>query len=133
MIADFNKKPLENKFFDLELLKNGKTINVKIVPTEECGEKPEQAVRGIFRDVLRGNQTKWWLQYLVEPDSFETYMAIRKVTDSYGYYAGWSIIEPGSNRDQSFSVGYNIGAKPPPRTPGPPSTRTPKAVKGVLD
>ena len=79
VIKEFNNKPLENKFFDLELLKDGKTINVQIIPTEECGEEPEQAVNGIFRDVLRGNQNKWWLQYLVEPDSFETYMAIRKV------------------------------------------------------
>ena len=134
VIKEFNDKPLENKFFDLELLKDGKTINVQIIPTEECGEEPEQAVNGIFRDVLRGNQNKWWLQYLVEPDSFETYMAIRKVTDSYGYYAGWSIIEPGSNREQSFSVGYNIGEKPPPRPNRPnPNPGKPRPVKGVLD
>ena len=135
MIDDFNNDPLQNEFFELRLVRRGTNINVEMIPKENCGEDPEQAVKGIFNQIFgdRSLRTQWYLSYLVEPDSFDTYMAMRKVTDSYGYYAGWTIINPGDGRTQQFSVGYNVGAKPPPRTPGPPSPRKPKAVKGVLD
>ena len=35
-------------------------------------------------------------------------MVMRKVTDRYGYFAGWTIINPGDRRTQQFNVGYNI-------------------------
>jgi len=130
LIDEFNKDPAKNKYFDLKLVRAGRQIRVEIVPTEECGEEPEKAVRGIFGTVLRNMQGKWYLRYLVEPDSFETYMAMRKVTDSSGFYAGWTIIDPGSYL-HSLSSGYNIGEKPPPRPPRNPGK--PGPVKGVLD
>ena len=130
LIDEFNKDPAKNKYFDLKLVRAGRQIRVEIVPTEECGEEPEKAVRGIFGTVLRNMQGKWYLRYLVEPDSFETYMAMRKVTDSSGFYAGWTIIDPGSYL-HSLSSGYNIGERPPPRPPRDPGK--PGPVKGVLD
>ena len=130
LIDEFNKDPAKNKYFDLKLVRAGRQIRVEIVPTEEFGEEPEEAVRGIFGTVLRNMQGKWYLRYLVEPDSFETYMAMRKVTDSSGFYAGWTIIDPDSYL-HSLSSGYNIGEKPPPRPPRDPGK--PGPVKGVLD
>ena len=130
LIDEFNKDPAKNKYFDLKLVRAGRQIRVEIVPTEECGEEPEKAVRGIFGTVLRNMQGKWYLRYLVEPDSFETYMAMRKVTDGSGFYAGWTIIDPGSYL-HSLSSGYNIGERPPPRPPRDPGK--PGPVKGVLD
>ena len=110
-------------------------INVEMIPKENCGEDPEQAVNGIFSKIFGDKllTRRWYLSYLVEPDSFETYMAMRKVTDRYGYFAGWTIINPGDKRTQQFSVGYNVGAKQPTPPRRPPSDRKPKAVKGVLD
>ena len=130
LIDEFNKDPAKNKYFDLKLVRAGRQIRVEIVPTEECGEEPEKAVRGIFGTVLRNMQGKWYLRYLVEPDSFETYMAMRKVTDGSGFYAGWTIIDPGSYL-HSLSSGYNIGERPPQRPPRDPGK--PGPVKGVLD
>ena len=130
LIDEFNKDPAKNKYFDLKLVRAGRQIRVEIVPTEECGEEPEEAVRGIFGTVLRNMQGKWYLRYLVEPDSFETYMAMRKVTDSSGFYAGWTSIDPDSYL-HSLSSGYNIGEKPNPRPPRDPGN--PGPVKGVLD
>ncbi len=131
MIADFNSDPAKNQYFDITLRKDGRRINVQLEPTEECGEEPEKAVRGIFQTVLRNNQGKWYLNYLVEPNSFEAYMAIRKVTDKAGYYAGWQPSDPGSYHHVLFS-GYQIGVKPPPPK-NPPPRRKPGPVKGVLD
>ncbi len=130
LIDEFNKDPAKNKYFELKLVRQGRQIKVEILPTEDCGEEPDKAVRGIFGTVLRNMQGKWYLRYLVEPDSFETYMAMRKVTDSSGFYAGWTIIDPGSYL-HSLSSGYNIGVKPPPRPPTNPGK--PGPVKGVLD
>ena len=134
LIDDFNKNPLQNEFFELKLVKNKAKIEVQMIPKATCGEDPEQAMKGIFNQIFgdRRLRTQWYLSYLVEPDSFETYMVMRKFTDRLGYFAGWSIIDPGDRSTQQFDVGYNVGAKPPPRT-GPPSPRKPKAVKGVLD
>ena len=53
LIDEFNKDPAKNKYFDLKLVRAGRQIRVEIVPTEECGEEPEKAVRGIFGTVLR--------------------------------------------------------------------------------
>ena len=131
MIAEFNSDPAKNQYFDITLRRAGSRINVQLEPTEECGEEPEKAVRGIFQTVLRNNQGKWYLNYLVEPNSFEAYMAIRKVTDKAGYYAGWQPSDPGSYHHVLFS-GYQIGVKPPPPT-NPPPRRKPGPVKGVLD
>jgi RNAse (barnase) inhibitor barstar len=131
MITEFNSDPAKNKYFDIILLKDGSRINVQLEPTEECGEEPQDAVRGIFQTVLRNNQGKWYLNYLVEPNSFEAYMAIRKVTDSAGFYAGWQPSDPGSYHHVLFS-GYKIGVKPPPPA-NPPPRRKPGPVKGVLD
>lgn len=131
MITEFNSDPAKNKYFDIILRKDGRRINVQLEPTEECGEEPQDAVRGIFQTVLRNNQGKWYLNYLVEPNSFEAYMAIRKVTDSAGFYAGWQPSDPGSYHHVLFS-GYQIGVKPPPPA-NPPPRRKPGPVKGVLD
>jgi len=131
MITEFNSDPAKNKYFDIILRKDGSRINVQLEPTEECGEEPQDAVRGIFQTVLRNNQGKWYLNYLVEPNSFEAYMAIRKVTDSAGFYAGWQPSDPGSYHHVLFS-GYQIGVKPPPPA-NPPPRRKPGPVKGVLD
>ncbi|MGI9555169.1 MAG: hypothetical protein ACR2M6_04255, partial [Vampirovibrionia bacterium] len=135
LIDEFNKKPLQNEFFELKLLRLGPNINVEMIPKENCGENPEHAVKGIFNKIFgdRLLTRQWYLSYLVEPDSFETYIAMREFTDSEGYFAGWTIINPGDRRTQQFSVGYNVGAKPPPRKPGPPTKRTPRPVNGVLD
>jgi hypothetical protein len=130
MIAEFNSNPTKNKYFDSKLIRNGNTINLEIIPTDECGVEPGKAMQGFFGTGLRNNQGKWYLRYLVEPNSFETYMASREVTDSSGFYAGWTIIDPGSYLHRQFS-GYRIGVKPPPRPPRDPGKPSP--VKGVLD
>ena len=64
LIDEFNKDPAKNKYFDLKLVRAGRQIRVEIVPTEECGEEPEKAVRGIFGTVLRNMQGKWYLRCL---------------------------------------------------------------------
>ena len=124
VIDECNKEQIGNKHFKVECVKQGNSIVFELLPTDDCGEEPDKAIKGFFATVLRNRQIKYYLRYLVEPDSFEAYAEIRKVTDSNGFYAGWTIVEPGSYTHRFYS-GYNIGEKP---QPGRPDT-----VKGVLD
>ena len=126
LIHEFNREPVKDKHFDLKLVRAGRQIRVEIVPKEEYSVGPEKALREIFSNM----QGKWYLRYLVEPNSFETYSAMRKITDSSGFYAGWTIIEPNSYL-HSLSAGYNIGERPPPRPPRNPGK--PRPLKGILD
>ena len=124
VIDEFNKEQIGNKQFKVECVKQGSSIVFELLPTDDCGEEPDKAIKGFFATVLRNRQIKYYLRYLVEPDSFEAYAEIRKVTDSNGFYAGWTIVEPGSYTHRFYS-GYNIGEKPRPGRPN--------SVKGVLD
>ncbi len=126
LIHEFNREPVKDKHFDLKLVRAGRQIRVEIVPKEEYSVGPEKALREIFSNM----QGKWYLRYLVEPNSFETYSAMRKITDSSGFYAGWTIIEPNSYLHSLFA-GYNIGERPPPRPPRNPGK--PHSLKGILD
>ena len=130
VIDEFNKERIGNKHFEVKCIRAGRGIYLELLPTEECGEEPDKAMKGFFAEVLRHMQTKYYLRYLVEPDSFEAYAEIRKMTDSNGFYAGWTIVEPGSYTYR-FSSGYIIGVKPPPRPPRDPGK--PGPLKGVLD
>ena len=133
MIDEFNEEQIGNKHFGVKLVRNGSFIRFTLAQTDECGEEPDEAVRGFFARALGNMQTKYYLNYLVEPDSFEAYKAIREYTDARGFYAGWTIIDPGAYT-HSFWSGYRIGEKPRPRPPtAPRKPGPPRPVKGVLD
>lgn len=131
VIDEFNEEQIGNKHFEVRAAQFGRSIHLKLTPTNECGEEPDEAVRGFFAETLRNMQGKYFLRYLVEPNSFEAYKAIREYTDSRGFYAGWNIIEPGSYT-YSLSSGYNVGEKPRPM-PYRPQPGPPRPVKGFLD
>ena len=132
VIDEFNEEQIGNKHFEVKLVRNGSSISFTLTPTDECGEEPDKAVRGFFAGALRNMQGKYSLRYLVEPNSFEAYKAIREYTDTRGFYAGWTIIDPGTYTHMSWS-GYRIGEKPRPRPPRPAPGGPPPLVKGVLD
>jgi hypothetical protein len=89
LVDEVNKDLKGNKHFEVKLVSSGSQIRLQLTPTDTCGEEPNKAVRGFFAKALRKKQTKYYLKYLVEPDSFETYADIRQVTDTHGFFAGW--------------------------------------------
>jgi chemotaxis protein histidine kinase CheA len=134
VIDEFNKNPPRLKNFSAELTLVGKapqqTLQIVLTPTEEAGEPPDQAIRGWFRRTIFGTQRKYYLNYRVATDSFEEYLAIRKVTDNEQFFAGW---KPETNFVLSQSSGFRAGVKPPPAPPRPPAPRKPGTVTNVLD
>ena len=132
IIDEFNSEQVGNKHFQVELARRGRGIYFMLIPTEACGEEPEQAVGGFFARSLRNSSRKYCLSYLVEPNSFEAYQATRKYTDGRGFYAFWTIIESGSYTHRVFS-GYYVGEKLRPMPYRPPPSRPPRPVKSALD
>lgn len=130
VIKEFNKNPPKLRNFKPELVLNGTTIQVKLTPEDDAGETPAQAIKGWFRRAVYGTSRTYFLNYLVEPDSFEEYIAIRKATDNEGFFAGWKPIPEGFER--TLSVGFNAGEKPPPPKPNP-NPGKPGPVSNVLD
>ncbi|NBS33960.1 MAG: hypothetical protein EBS83_14440 [Planctomycetia bacterium] len=134
VVDEFNKNPPRLKNFSAELTLVGKapqqTLQIVLTPTEEAGEPPDQAIRGWFRRTIFGTQRKYYLNYRVATDSFEEYLAIRKVTDNEQFFAGW---KPETNFVLSQSSGFRAGVKPPPAPPRPPAPRKPGTVTNVLD
>ena len=108
VIDEFNKERIGNNNFEVKCIKSGNSIAFELLPTEECGEEPDKAMKGFFAEVLRHMQTKYYLKYLVEADSFEAYAEIRKATDRNGFYAGWTPISPAGTRTR-FSVVTGLG------------------------
>jgi hypothetical protein len=129
VIEEFNKNPPPLKNFEAKLKLQGKNLAIDLTPTEEAGEEPQQAIRGWFRRTVFGTQRKYYLNFQVAPDSFEEYLAIRKVMDNEQFFAGW---QPTTTFSFTRSSGFNAGEKPPPRT-GPPPPRKPGTVSNVLD
>ena len=129
VIEEFNKNPPPLKNFEAKLKLQGKNLAIDLTPTEEAGEPPQQAIRGWFRRTVFGTQRKYYLNFQVAPDSFEEYLAIRKVMDNEQFFAGW---QPTTTFSFTRSSGFNAGEKPPPPT-GPPPPRKPGTVSNVLD
>jgi hypothetical protein len=129
VIEEFNKNPPPLKNFEAKLKLQGKNLAIDLTPTEEAGEEPQQAIRGWFRRTVFGTQRKYYLNFQVAPDSFEEYLAIRKVMDNEQFFAGW---QPTTTFSFTRSSGFNAGEKPPPPT-GPPPPRKPGTVSNVLD
>jgi hypothetical protein len=129
VIEEFNKNPPPLKNFEAKLKLQGKNLAIDLTPTEEAGEPPQQAIRGWFRRTVFGTQRKYYLNFQVAPDSFEEYLAIRKVMDNEQFFAGW---QPTTTFSFTRSSGFNAGEKPPPRT-DPPPPRKPGTVSNVLD
>lgn len=134
VVEEFNKNPPRLKNFSPELKLTGKppvqSLQIVLTPTDEAGEPPDQAIRGWFRRTVFGTNRKYYLFFKVDPDSFEEYLAIRKVMDNEQFFAGW---QPETNFTLTRSAGFSAGVKPPPAPPKPPTPRKPGTVSNVLD
>ena len=132
LVEEVNKGLTSNEHFEVKLVSSGRSVLLRLTPTDTCGEEPDKALHGFFEKALRNKKTRYYLRYLVEPESFETYETIRQVTDTRGFFAGWSIIDPDSYTHTLASSHYHIGVRPPPRAPQK-NPGGPSSVKAVLD
>lgn len=122
-IREFNKRPLRDQYFDVEMVDGGTYPRLVFHPIEGRGEdeKSVTGVRSRFRQLLaRVDRTKYFIRFYVCSDSFDIYVTGRRLISELGLQAGW---EP-QNADWTYStsLGGSIRLGPPPKPQPKPKT-----------
>lgn len=113
--------------------------NLEFVPTTNGGETADQFAlpSSRFRAALRGFQkNNNYLRFMVNTNSFETYVAARAVADQYKVPAGWEIVTtPTWLASLGAEVRFHQKIIPPPPPPAPPPVpgAKPPPPPNVLD
>lgn len=106
---------------------------------QAAGETTEQLLQPTsnFQRTVRGvNKTSYYAQFLVWPDSFDTYIEARTITSDLGMEAGW---EPRTGSDEYSTMldgGYVCKGRPPQPPPPPdprPEQTNPAETRQVRD
>ena len=124
LTEEFNKEPVEDRYFQVKMTVAGQIPKLVFNRLENGGETTEkltspssQFQRGIKRVDIR----KHYVQFLVWPDSFETYLEARKICSKRDLMAGWQA--------QTTSAEYTVNLEGPIRVgPPPPPKPKPKPV-----
>ncbi len=130
LVAYFKNNPVGDTFFRLTVEISNYTPRLVLNRRPEAGEDAGQlAAKGSdYQHVLRTIKgKKRYARFRVYGDSFETYIAARRVCDSYDIPAGW---EPtGGKHDwvTYFPVRLEVTGKPKPKPrPKPDESEEPK-------
>jgi hypothetical protein len=113
--------------------------NLEFVPTPNGGETADQIPlpSSRYRAALRGFQkNNNYLRFMVNTNSFETYVAARAVSDQYKIPAGWEIVTtPTWLASLGSEVKFHQKIIPPPPPPPPPPVpgAKPPPPPNVLD
>ena len=105
VIDEFNKNPPQLKNFNTTLKLVDQKLTAVLTPANNAGEGPEEAAQGWFGRCVLGTQRKYYLNFLVTPDSFKEYPAIRELTEEEQFFAGWQPLEElAVDQDTGFLV-----------------------------
>jgi len=139
MLEHFGRRPLRNKFFDIELIAVGVNPHLKLTPKIPAGEPREDIIRrnSDYQKRLRElDPNKHYVRFLVWPDSFEVYLAARQVAAENKLLAGWQMISERPDYTYWIAGGkYRFGPppKPDPNAPKPPPSNKPAAPPPPTD
>ncbi len=106
----------------------GSWPRLQLVPEANAGENAEQIERstsGYRKGVHRVDEKKFYAQFLVWPDSYETYLVSRRIATEAGMLAGWQPMSTGQQYYVSLQGGIRCGPPPKPK-PKPPAGEKPK-------
>ena len=142
LVEEFNKEKLHEDDFDLTLTVSGRTPRLVLKRRKDAGDTADQLRRTSSKfqqRIRRTDPKKYYLQFQVWPDSFETYLEARKIASERGLLAGW--VGTTTSGEYTVNLGGEIRCgppppKPPPRKPGdpPPPKRPPRpVVRDVID
>jgi hypothetical protein len=132
------KDPTGN--FEPQLIFHGRYPRLKLVPESGAGENAEQIQRrgSRYQQILRRiDPKKFYLRFIVWPDSFEAYLEARKIASEMGLSAGWRAV--GDNHEHVIPLGGKVRVGPPPKPkpkpekPSPPKKPKPPPPIDVID
>jgi hypothetical protein len=127
LAEEFNRtSTIRDRDFDVTLEVRGRTPMLVLKRREGAGETLEQLQRSgsqYQRDIGRLPPDKFYLQFLVWPDSFETYLQARKIASDRGLPAGWNATT--MQGEYAIPLGGDIRCGPPPKPQPKPATPSP--------
>ncbi len=127
LLKYFNQDPIRSRDVEVTLKLHGPWPKLVFEPRSGAGETTEQIQRSTSRfqqGLKRVDTKKYFAQFLVWPDSFETYLAARRVAADEGMLAGWQPM--GTTEQYLTSLGAGIRCGPPPKPQPKPAPGTQK-------
>ena len=138
LLSEFSKvaHAVSNDFFKVELYASGIYPRLRFTPRDKSGASLREirTPRSRFHKLLNGvDPRKYYARFVVLPDSYEVYLAARKVMNQKGVLAGWD--PQAANWQFTTHLGGSVlfGPKPPPPKPNPNPPKTTPKPQNVID
>ena len=136
LAEEFNRGKIRSQYFVPELVVSGRYPQLVLERRKNAGQTAEQLKRSNsrYRQYLkRIDSKKYYLQFFVWPDSFETYLEARKIVMQRGLAAGWQAMTTSGEYTVGLGGKIRCGPPPPPAKPQPkPSTPPTPPPKPLL-
>ena len=138
LLSEFSKvaHAVSNDFFKVELYASGIYPRLRFTPRDKSGASLREirTPRSRFHKLLNGvDPRKYYARFVVLPDSYEVYLAARKVMNQKGVLAGWDPQKDDWQFTTHLGGSVLFGPKPPPPKPNPNPPKTTPKPQNVID
>ncbi len=124
LIDAFKRGTIGNDHFAIELKVVGRTPRIALHPRRDGGfelKSIQQPLSAFSRRMVLADKSKYYGRFLVKSDSFEAYVASRRVATQNKFLAGWEPINADYVYETSLGGPIRVGPPPPPPKPKPPT------------
>lgn len=131
LVEDFNRDPVRTDEFDVRLAFTGHYPRLVLNRRRDAGETADDIRRSTsaFQQGLkRVDKRKHYARFFVWPDSFEVYLAARRMVAESGMAAGWEPMLTKEEHAVPLGGTLRCGPPPPPPPPRPKDEPPPKPV-----
>ena len=130
LLTEFHRgTALDDENFELKLTAAGRTPKLTFQRKKGAGETAEDLRKGrskFEQRIRRLDSKRFYLKFLVWPDSFEVYIEARKLCSDRDLLAGWKAQTTKDEYSENLATDLvRFGAKPKPK-PRPPGEQPPK-------
>ena len=118
LIPAFNASKIKDTSFQVKMIARGSTPYLVFERYKNAGEiiPTFQRPQSIFQRGLRTvSPEKFYLRYMVWPDSYDVYLEARKISSQYHFPAGWTLNS--TTNELMLPLGGPIRFGPPPKPP----------------
>jgi hypothetical protein len=131
LFTAFNRLKLQDKNFEYRLIARGRAPYLELTRRSAFGESLEEIAApnsDFARQLKQIDPSKYYLQFIVWPDSFETYIKARQLATEKNILAGWqTTTNPGQHLIRL--QGRLLCGPPPKPQPKPANPQPPKPAQ----
>jgi hypothetical protein len=123
LFSDFNREEFRDKNFLLKLEARGRYPYIVFVERENFGESTDEMLAAgsdYGKQIATIDPRRFYVRYLVWSDSFETYIAARRLATEEGLLAGWELQTRPDEYRVRLESNLRCGPPPPPKPKPPP-------------